>query len=213
MILHKQRSLRTKSYTAITLLGTRRAVTMGSSMNDSCAAQIEPLTELHFALAYEELKRVARRERRRAPSAETLDTTALVHETYLKIRLRADLRGRDAGYLLALAARAMRQILVDRARHRLAAKRNHGRDTIPLEGITLRTNQAPFDLVQVDNALCLLEAIDQRLARVVELHVFAGMAMPSVGAALGITERTAFRDWRKARAFLVQHLETANSDA
>lgn len=181
-------------------------------MNESCAPPIEPLTEMHFALAYDELKRVARRERRRAHFAETLDTTALVHETYLKIRLRADLHARDSGYLLALAARAMRQILVDRARRRLAAKRNHGQDCMPLEGLTLFAKQATCDLVQVDRALCLLEAMDPRLARVVELHVFAGMAMPSVGEALGVTERTAFRDWRKARAFLIQHLETTHSD-
>lgn len=165
-----------------------------------------------FALAYDELKRLARRARRGAPAQETLDTTALVHEAFLKIRVRDQARDEDPGYLRALAARAMRQVLVDRARRRLADKRGGGPQHVTLGGIQTPAGERPFDLIAVDRALTELEALDARLARLVELHVFAGMTMTEVASVLDVTERTAFRDWRKARAFLVEHLDAARSD-
>ncbi len=176
-------------------------------MSDDAAPTLAQAPEQLFALAYQELKRLARRERRRAPGADTLDTTALVHETFLKIRQRAEIGERDASYLRALAARAMRQILVDRARRRQAGKRGAGAARVTLEGLEVDAVGNCFDLVQVDRGLTLLEQLDARLARVVELHVFAGLAMAEVAQALGVNERTAFRDWRKARAFLVSQLD------
>jgi RNA polymerase sigma factor (TIGR02999 family) len=161
-----------------------------------------------FALAYEELKRVARRARRDAHVAETIDTTALVHEAFLKIRVRDEARDEDPTYLRALAARAMRQILVDRARRRLADKRGQGALHVTLSAVDASSDAAPIDLVSVERALVELERLDARLARLVEMHVFGGMSMPEVASVLAVTERTAFRDWRKARAFLVGHLGT-----
>lgn len=160
-----------------------------------------------YTLAYSELKRLARQMRRKAHSAETLDTTALVHEAYLKIRSHTQAGDKDSGYLRALAARAMRQILVDRARRRMADKRGGGLNHLALQGASIPLGEQPFDLVSVDRALHALEALAPRLARLVELHVFAGLSMPEVANYLEITERTAFRDWRKARAFLVQQLD------
>jgi len=165
-----------------------------------------------FALAYDELKKIARRARRGRAGYETLDTTALVHETFLKIRGRDEARDADPDYLRALAARAMRQILVDRSRRRLADKRGAGPRHVTLSGIDAADHEMPFDLVAVDRALAALEVLDVRLARLVELHVFSGMAMPEVATFLAITERTAFRDWRKARAFLVTHFDAAGGD-
>jgi RNA polymerase sigma factor (TIGR02999 family) len=164
-----------------------------------------------FALAYDELKRLARRARRSGPAAETIDTTALVHEAFLKIRVRDEARDADPTYLRALAARAMRQILVDRARRRMADKRGQGVPHVTLGGIDASSDATPFDLVAVEGALSELERLDARLARLVELHVFAGMSMPEVAHVLAVTERTAFRDWRKARAFLVAHLGVAGA--
>src|SRR5512142_1005608 len=131
-----------------------------------------------FALAYDELKRIAHRARRGSPRAETIDTTALVHEVFLKIRVRDETRDEDPAYLRALAARAMRQILVDRARRRLADKRGRGVQHVTLSGIDAAADATPFDLVAVERALAELERLDARLARLVEMHVFAGMSMP-----------------------------------
>jgi len=161
-----------------------------------------------FALAYEELKRIAHRARRDSPRAETIDTTALVHEVFLKIRVRDEARDEDPAYLRALAARAMRQILVDRARRRLADKRGEGMPLVTLDAVGAASGEAaPFDLVSVEHALAELERLDERLVRLVEMHVFAGMSMTEVAKVLAVTERTAYRDWRKARAFLIGHLE------
>lgn len=163
-----------------------------------------------FALAYDELKRLARRARRGGGAVSaTLDTTALVHEAFLKVGAHADAIGVDAGHLRALVARAMRQILVDRARRRVTRKHGSGPLHVTLEGVPARSDPAPYDLVLVDRALDALEALDARLAKVVELHVFGGMTMAEVATALAVTERTAFRDWRRARAFLVERLDLA----
>ena len=161
-----------------------------------------------FALAYDELKRIAHRARRDSPRAETIDTTALVHEVFLKIRVRDEARDQDPAYLRALASRAMRQILVDRARRRLADKRGEGMPLVALDGLSAASGEAaPFDLLSVEHALTELERLDERLARLVEMRVFAGMSMTEVANVLEVNERTAYRDWRKARAFLVGHLD------
>ncbi|HEY0233180.1 MAG TPA: ECF-type sigma factor [Dokdonella sp.] len=164
-----------------------------------------------FALAYEELKHLARRARRGGHRSETLDTTALVHEAFLKISVRDEARDKDPAYLRALAARAMRQILIDRARRRLSDKRGQGMQNVTLSGVDAASDETPFDLVAVERALTELERLDVRLARVVELHVFAGMSMGEVAQVLAVTERTTFRDWRKARAFLIDHLSSVGA--
>jgi len=165
-----------------------------------------------FALAYDELKRIAHRARRNSPRAETIDTTALVHEVFLKIRVRDEARDKDPAYLRALAARAMRQVLVDRARRRLADKRGEGVPLVTLDGLNAASGQAaPFDLLSVEHALTELERLDERLARLIEMHVFAGMSMTEVAHVLEVNERTAYRDWRKARAFLIGHLDAAGA--
>lgn len=178
----------------------------------SSADAIASAQAVLFALAYAELKRIAHRARRDSPRAETIDTTALVHEAFLKIRVRDEARDKDPAYLRALAARAMRQILVDRARRRLADKRGEGMQLVTLEGLAAPSAEAaPFDLLAVEHALSELERLDERLARVVEMHVFAGMSMIEVANVLNVNERTAYRDWRKARAFLIDHLGAAGA--
>ena len=176
-----------------------------ASVADTGGASAQALL---FALAYDELKRIAHRARRDSPRAETIDTTALVHEVFLKIRVRDEARDQDPAYLRALASRAMRQILVDRARRRLADKRGEGMPLVALDGLSAASGEAaPFDLLSVEHALTELERLDERLARLVEMHVFAGMSMTEVANVLEVNERTAYRDWRKARAFLVGHLD------
>lgn len=164
-----------------------------------------------FALAYDELKRLAHHARRERRSHETLDTTALVHEAYLKIGRHDLAQGSEPGHLRALVARAMRQILVDRARRRMAGKRGAGAPQVTLNGLEPEGAAQPFDLVAVDAALTRLEALDARYARIVELHVFAGMPLVQVAARLGLGERTVFRCWRAARAFLIEQLVASDT--
>jgi RNA polymerase sigma factor (TIGR02999 family) len=158
-----------------------------------------------LALAYDELKTMARRARR-GSAAQTLNTTALVNETYLRLR-KYNNASHDIEHLRALTARAMRHILVDHARALRAEKRPTAHVLVTLDGLSQAPAQT-FDLLDVDAALQRLFALSSRLCEVVELHVFAGFAMPEIAEILGLTERTVFRDWRRARAFLAQHLGT-----
>ena len=167
-----------------------------------------------FERLYGELRQIARRQLRAAPPLETLDTTALVHETYLKLAESERLSVRDRAHFFALAARAMRQVLLDAARRRLRDKRGGGEAHVPIEVLVLegREPAAPMraaELLALDAALERLAESDERLARLVEWRFFAGRSEEEIGAFLGVSERTVRRDWRKARAFLYRELETA----
>ncbi|HEV8234952.1 MAG TPA: ECF-type sigma factor [Gemmatimonadaceae bacterium] len=154
-------------------------------------------------LVYDELHRIAHRHLRRVRGFEaTLATTGLVNEAYLKLVEQSDAHWRDQSHLLALASVAMRHILIDKARARLAAKRGGGRAQVTLEEEAHAFERSPSELLEVNEALTKLEATDARLARVVELRFFAGYSETEIAGELGVTERTVQRDWKKARAFL-----------
>lgn len=176
------------------------------SAQGGCAAAGERL----YAELYAELRGIARRMRRRAGEPATLSTTAVVHEGYLKLAGAAGLEFADRAHFLNTAARAMRQILLDGARRRLAGKRGGGADETDLDGageIAIpQLEAAPEDLLALGDALGALERVDERLARVVELRYFAGLSEEESAEALGVTDRTVRRDWRKARAFLLAEL-------
>jgi len=155
-----------------------------------------------FPLVYGELRKLARGQLRRHPAGETLRPTALVHEAYLKLVDQTRVRVNDREHFFALAARAMRQILVDHARRRSARKR--GGDAIRT---TLSEEDTPveiraIELLTLDHALTRLESLEPRLAEVVELRFFGGLSVEETAAALDLSSRTVKRDWRKARAFL-----------
>lgn len=159
-----------------------------------------------FERVYQELRRIARGQRRAAGSPATLDTTALVHEVYLKLH---DAPGGDSigrAHFLSLAARAMRQILVDHARARGRLKR--GGDVI-VTGLDERASVATdvVDLVALDVALSRLAQLDPRAGELVEWRIFGGLEIAEIAQLQGVTERTVFRDWRRARAWLVRELE------
>lgn len=158
-----------------------------------------------FPLVYSTLKSIAHRECRRR-SGEALTTTALVHETYLDLVGRAPRQWADRGQFYAYAGRAMRSILVDSARRRLAIKRGgdlledaDGCEQLVIEGIGT-------DLIGLDVALARLAALDPMLVRLVELRYFAGLPVPRVAALLGIAPRSVDRLWQKARMLLAQYL-------
>ena len=163
------------------------------------------LPQTLFERVYQELRRIARGQRRAAGSPATLDTTALVHEVYLKLHDAPDAKSIGRAHFLSLAARAMRQILVDHARARGRLKR--GGD-VAITGLDERVG-APsdiVDLVALDAALSRLADLDARSAQLVEWRIFGGLEFDEIAQLQGLAERTVFRDWRRARAFLVREL-------
>lgn len=165
---------------------------------EAADATIHLLVEAFHA----ELRRLAHRERRRLGGSETLQTTALVNEAYLKLFQGG--RWTDRAHFLNVAAMAMRQVLVSYARERLAAKRGGGLASLPLEAAENLLAESEERIVALDEALTDLAAREPRLARVVECRYFAGYTEPETAAALGVTERTVQRDWAKARALLYE---------
>ena len=164
----------------------------------------EPSQQALFTLVYDELRRIARGQRRAAGGA-TLDTTALVHEVYLKLHGVPEARALDRVHFLSLATRAMRQILVDHARSRGRAKRGGAVRMTSLRHAADLAADA-IDLVELDEVLNRLAQIDARAAQLVEWRVFGGLEIAEIAQLQGLTERTVFRDWRRARAFLIQQL-------
>jgi len=152
-------------------------------------------------LVYEELRGIAHRHLA-IDRGGTLQTTALVHEVYLKLVDQSQARWNDRAHFMALASRAMRHILLDRAKARLALKRGGDQRPLDLDEETIAVDDQPAAMVQLNDALDELEAIEPRLARVVECRFFAGLADDEIAEALGIAVRTVQRDWTKARVFL-----------
>jgi len=160
--------------------------------------------ETAYALVYDELKRCARRQKAFVPGS-SLSPTALVSELYLRLSgHRAD-RIRDRAHFFALAARAMRQIIVDHARRRTSVKRGGAVDHTDVATLDLATATAEQAL-ELDAALTVLAERDADLARLVEWHFFAGLSFDEIAAELGRHERTVRRDWELARACLQQSM-------
>jgi RNA polymerase sigma factor (TIGR02999 family) len=158
-------------------------------------------------LVYDELRRLARRHLRRGPrGSQTLNTTGLVHEAYLKLAGSPSLRLRDRGHLMAVTACAMRQVMVSRARARLADKRGGGVVPVELEEGQVGLEPAAEWLIDLDRALGELRDHDQRLAQVFECRYFAGLSEEETAEALGMSLRTVQRAWMRARAWLREAL-------
>jgi RNA polymerase sigma factor (TIGR02999 family) len=153
---------------------------------------------------YQDIRRLARRERRRVSAGVTLQTTALVHEAYLKLHGSPEFNNRE--HFLRAAALAMRHVLVSHARERLAVKRGGGEVAVSLN----EAPDVPVDddavLLEINEALERLATINPRLAYVVECRFFAGFDDAETAIALGLTDRTVRRDWIKARAWLSREL-------
>lgn len=152
-----------------------------------------------LALVYDDLRRLAGNQLRREYQARTLEPTALVHEAYLKLIGGASVDATDRSHLLGLAARAMRQVLVDHARRRTAAKRDDGWRQVTLSDAGSPEGLDAEELIALDDAL---ERLDERQRRIVECRFFAGMTDEEIAQVLGVTDRTVRREWVKARAHL-----------
>lgn len=166
------------------------------------AAQI--IVDTTYAAAYAELRRLAQRERRRANSPATLDTTALVHEAWFKLKGNGEISRLPRVEFLAIAARAMRQVLVDHARRLGADKRRHV--AVTLGQADVEATESPVALLELDDALRELEGVDAQLARIVDLHVFSGLQFSEIAEFEGVSERSVYRLWRNARVFLLDRL-------
>ena len=164
-----------------------------------------------FSAVYDELRRVARRKLQHERTEHTLDTTALVHEAYIRLVDQTRTDWADRAQFFAIASRVMRRILIDHARARLAAKRGGARVAVTLgsadDAVPLGIAEERADtLLAVDDALTRLAEREARLARVVECRFFGGLTDAETGEVLGVTERTVQRDWVKAKDWLYREL-------
>jgi RNA polymerase sigma factor (TIGR02999 family) len=160
-----------------------------------------------YPLVYEELRRVAHRALRGERTGHTLGTTGLVHEAYMRLADQSRLEYHDRGHFYGIAARAMRHILVDYARRHSAAKRGGAdRRVIELDDALLGVEDRADALLELDEALTALEAVDPRLAQVVQCRFFGGLTEDETGEVLGVTARTVRRDWLKAKGWLYRKL-------
>lgn len=157
-------------------------------------------------LVYADLRRIARARLRREPDAHSIQTTALVHEVYLRLIDRNRVSLKDRTHFLALTARLMRQILVDHARRRRAAKRGGGDTMMALADVVPGWASDLVDIIALDAALDGLAGVEERLSQVVELKFFAGLTIEEMAAALDVSPATIERDWLFAKAWLYQHL-------
>jgi RNA polymerase sigma factor (TIGR02999 family) len=165
-------------------------------------------------LVYDELRVLARRQRRRAGGGETLNTTGLVHEVYLKLVGASGVDATGRAHFFALAARAMRQVLSNYARARRTGKRGQGQAPLTLDSAThllpgIAASDHADTLVALDDALTELGARSARQSRVVECRFYAGMSIPETALALGVSEATVKRDWAIAQAWLYKELKSA----
>jgi RNA polymerase sigma factor (TIGR02999 family) len=160
-----------------------------------------------FEQVYQSLRDIARRRLRGQRAGETLSTTALVHEAYLRLVQHGGAEWRDRAHFCALAARAMRFVLVDYARSRGAAKREGRARELPLDAVQLAADQRATELLALDEALEHLAARDPRLGEVVDYHFFAGMTFEEIAKATGRSVPTVKRDWTRARAWLYREMQ------
>jgi RNA polymerase sigma factor (TIGR02999 family) len=162
-----------------------------------------------FPIVYQDLRERAHRQLAGRRAGDTLSTTALVHEAYLKLTGSASQDFHDRTHFFAVASRAMRQILVDYARRNAAAKLGAGGHPVSLDVDALADPGRSEELLDLDEALSRLERLDERLGRIVELRFFGGLSVEEVGEVMDVSPRTVKRDWRKARAFLYQAIRDA----
>lgn len=157
-------------------------------------------------LLHDELRAMARSQLRREHDRFTLQTTDLVHEAYLRLSRAPQVAGRGRAYFAAAAARAMRQVLIEAARRRGAAKRGAGVRPLELDEASGRVDAFGDELLALDHALRDLDARSPRATRVVECRYFGGMSVEETAEALGVSPRTVKSDWALARAFLFDRL-------
>lgn len=171
----------------------------------------EALDQL-MPLVYGELRRMARRYMRDQPAGHTLQTTALIHEAYLRLVGQEEKHWKNRAHFFGVAAHAMRRILVDYARARHAAKRGGEARAVSFDETALVTGERAAELVALDDALNDLAEIAPRQSRVVELRYFGGLSVEETAEVLKVSPETVGRDWRMAKAWLLRELQRDGTD-
>jgi RNA polymerase sigma factor (TIGR02999 family) len=174
-------------------------------LNKGMAGDAEA-NERAFELVYAELRRSAQRQMRRDSSPLTLSPTALVNEVYIKLNDGIGRAVNDRVHFFSLAARAMRQVLLDHQRKKQAVKRGGQDVRIELTADAFASDAENLDYFALDQALDALRAIDARATQVIELHFFTGLNFFEIADLLGVSDKTARRDWDSGRAFLLSQL-------
>jgi RNA polymerase sigma-70 factor (ECF subfamily) len=189
-----------------------REATMASSPHSVTALLLdwsngnkESLDKL-IPVVYHELRRQAARHLRRERREHTLQTTGLIHEAYLRLVDQKNVRWQNRAHFFGIAAKLMRQILVDHARKNQAAKRGGMDIKLSLEEVTLVSEERDMNLMDLDAALTTLATIDPRKGRIVELRYFGGLTMDETAEVLGVSLATAKHDWSMAKAWLRREL-------
>lgn len=159
-----------------------------------------------YAALYPELLKIARARLRRHQPNTLLDTQALVHESFMRFVAADKIGIDDRKHFFTYAAKTMRNIVIDFARRRQAERHGGAAERVTLDTHLLGQGEQDASVIDVDNALRELEALDPALAQVVEMRYFAGLTEPQVAHALGVSERTVRRDWEKARLLLARTL-------
>lgn len=158
-------------------------------------------------LVYDELRRQAARFLRRERIGHTLQTTALIHETYLKLIDQTKVDWQNRAHFFGIAAQAMRRILIDYAKARHREKRGGGEENLPLDEVAfVASGEKRVDLIALDEALNRLEKMDERQARIVELRYFSGLSIEETAEVLRISPTTVKSDWKSAKAWLYQEI-------
>jgi len=160
-------------------------------------------------MIYDELRSIAQRLFAAQPAGNrTIQPTILVHDVFMKLARKPDMEWESRAHFFAVAAKAMRELLVDHARKQRAAKRGGGWHRMTLSGLgASESDEGMIDVLDLEDALRRLGEVDERQERIVELRFFAGLTVEEVARVLGISERTVLYDWRMARAWLRDHLE------
>lgn len=196
------KSFKLKKKTEIEMSRTQQITRMLREWSDGNQAVLEEL----MPLVYKELHAQAARYLRREREGHTLQTTALIHETYLKLIDQREVNWENRAHFFAIAANLMRRILVDHARTKKREKRGGGNTNLPLEAAALAVAEKNVDLLALDEALNRLGKIDERQVQVVELRYFSGLSLEETATALGISRSTAAEDWAMAKAWLRREL-------
>ncbi len=174
------------------------------------AGRASALDEL-LPLVYRELKAMAARRLRRERADHTMQATDLVHEAFLRLVGQHNASWNDRAHFFAIAAQAMRRVLVDHARRTGAEKRISPSQKVPLDAAPPLSSEPDVSVLEVDQALERLTAVDERQARVVELRFFGGLTVAETAEVMGISEATVAREWRMARAWLRREIERGSS--
>jgi RNA polymerase sigma factor (TIGR02999 family) len=165
----------------------------------------EALDEL-MPVVYDELRRQAARYLRREQAGHTLQTTALIHETYVRLVDQRHVQWQNRAHFFGIAAQLMRRILVDHARTKKRVKRGGSDIRVSLDDADVSVKEKDLDVVALDEALQRLSAIDEQQSRVVELRFFSGLTVEETAEAMGISKATVKRDWSMAKAWLHREL-------